>query len=376
MSARIAAALVALLVVLGGSALLYRQQQDEAQAPNAALLGQPLLKDLPAAKIAKIRIVAPRRSLTLALKDGRWTIAERNGFPADFNKVRGFVLKAIELKIAQSEPIDAGDRARLDLADPGKDGAATEVVFEGADGGKLASFLVGKKYFKSPPADPDKAQGDGRFVMRPGEPATAYVVADALEQASADSAKWIDTTAFTADRVKTLEVRHPGGTGWKIERTHEDSNWKLVGAKRGEKLDSSRANSAAYDLQSLSLADIAPPGTTPAESGLDRPIVVRATTLDGLDFTVKLGKVAGENQYATFTVGGTLVKKRQPAPGEKPADRERRDKDFAERIAKIEARLPQERALSAYTLLIPKFKFEDLLKPRAELLEKKEAKKS
>ena len=54
---------------------------------------------------------------------------------------------------------------------------------------------------------------------------------------------------------------------------------------------------------------------------------------------------------------------------------DRRGPDAAERQKKIDERLPRERALAAHTLLIAKSKFDDILKKRAELLEKKEGKK-
>jgi hypothetical protein len=54
----------------------------------------------------------------------------------------------------------------------------------------------------------------------------------------------------------------------------------------------------------------------------------------------------------------------------------RKDDKDAERIKKLEERLPREKLLSNYVLLIPKGKLEDTLKKRGELLEKKdEAKK-
>ena len=45
------------------------------------------------------------------------------------------------------------------------------------------------------------------------------------------------------------------------------------------------------------------------------------------------------------------------------------------RIKQLKERLPREKRLSDYVLLIPKSKLNDTLKPRAELLEKKPAKK-
>jgi hypothetical protein len=118
MSARVVAILVVLLVVLGGAALLL-QREDAAQRPqNAASLGRPLLKDLKAAEVTKIRIVEPKATLTLVRKEEGWAIEERAGFPADLAKVREFVIKLLELKVGQSEPIGEADRARLNLDDP------------------------------------------------------------------------------------------------------------------------------------------------------------------------------------------------------------------------------------------------------------------
>ena len=105
MNARIAGILVVLLVVLGGGALLYQREEAQKRPSNAATLGQPLLKELKGADIAAIRIVEPKATLTVQRKDAGWTIAERDGFPADLARVREFVLKAIGLKIGQSEPI-------------------------------------------------------------------------------------------------------------------------------------------------------------------------------------------------------------------------------------------------------------------------------
>ena len=140
MNARLAVVLVVLLAVLGGGALLVRQRSESQKPADAGPLGQPLLKDLQAAQVAAIVIRSPKDAITIARKDERWTIAERGGFPADVDKVRDFVVKAIALKIGQSEPIGEKDRARLLL-----DAGGTAVEFLGADGKPLARLTAGKK---------------------------------------------------------------------------------------------------------------------------------------------------------------------------------------------------------------------------------------
>jgi hypothetical protein len=349
---------------VGGAALVYQREDNARKPANSSVLGQPLLKNLKAADIAAIRIVQPDATLTLRRSDTGWTIAERDGFPADLAKVREFVLKAISLKIGQSEPVAEKDRARVHLDDPAKKSptAATQVEFSGADGKPLAKLLVGKKYFKQEPDNAEKAPGDGRFVMLPGEPATVFVVSDPLVQASARTADWIDRTSFQVEKPKTLELRYPDGSGWKIERAGDNADWKLAGARPGEKLDVSKANAASYSLSLLELADVAP--NDAKDTGLDNATLISASTLDGLDYAIKVGKLEAQNYYVSFQVSG------EP---EKDAGA---DKDRAERIKKLAERLPREKRLSSHVLLIPKSKLDDTLKKRDELLAKSdEAKK-
>ncbi len=355
MNARAVAVLVVLLAVLGGGALIVRQQADSQKPADAAALGQPLFKGLQASQVAAIAIREPKGAITIAKKDGRWVIAERDGFPADFEKVRGFVLQALALKIGQAEPIGEKDRARLHL-----DASGTAIEFRGADGKPLAQLTAGAKYFKGETENPDRAIGDGRYVALPGDGKQVIVVADPLTQASTKTADWIRKAGFEVEKVKTLEVRDAAGAAWKIERAGDNADWKLAGLRGGEKLDVAKANAAGYTFARLEIADVAPKDLKPEDIGLDKPAIVSATTLDGLSYTLKLGKLEGDNYYATLAIAG------EPRP---------EGKDAEERMKKISERLPREKALGGYTLLIPRAKLEDIVRKRADLLVKKEEKK-
>ena len=355
MNARIAIVLLVLLAVLGGGALLVQQKAGELKPAGAAALGQPLFKGLQAAQVASIAIRQPDASLTLVSKDGRWTIAERAGFPADFDKVRDFTLKALALKIGQSEPIGDKDRARLNL-----DASGSAVDFLGADGKPLARLIAGRKYFKVEPEDAKKAPADGRYVALPGDEKRVIVVSDPLAQVSTRTADWISRTGIAAEKVKSLEVRDAAGPAWKIERSGDNADWKLAGARADEKLEITKANSAAYTFSQIALADVAPQDAKPEVTGLDKPTVVTAATLDGLTYTLKLGRLEGENYYANIAVAG------EPKP---------EGKDAEERLKKMADRVAQEKSLADYVVLIPKGKLEDILRKRADLLAKKEEKK-
>jgi hypothetical protein len=352
MNARIAAVLVVLLVVLGGGALLMFQQERARQPAAADALGQPVLRGLQAADIASIVIREPGATLTLQRREANWVIAERAGFPADLGAVRRLVLAVLGLKVGSREPIADPDRARLGL-----DGKGTQLEFRGADGKTLAALVVGKKYFKREPEDAGKAPGDGRFVLLPESPNSVIVVADALEQVTAKSAAWVDRTGFGAEKVRGMEVDIAAGGKWRIDRARDDADWKLTPLYAGEKLDVLRANAASYSLNRIALSDVATPGVRAENTGLDKPTTVVASTFDGLTYTLKLGKARGDDFYATLWISGE-----PKATGP----------DAAERAKSLAARMPAEKALAGHILLIARSTFEDVLKKRAELLEKKD----
>lgn len=347
MNLRIVVILLVLGLVMAGAALMVHQR--ESSTTPAGALGQPLLKNLKASDVASISIREPKAEITLEKKNERWSIAEKNGFPADLAKVTELVIKAIGLRVGQSEPIGERDRVRLELAEPGKDGAGTLVEYRGADGKPLARLLVGKKYFKNEPENPGRALADGRFVLLPEDGKTVYTIADPLALATAKTEQWVSKEGVAIERVKSLDVKLADGEAWKIERASDGPEWKLAGAKPGDKLDTSKANAASYSLNSLAIEDLAA-STKPEDHGLDKPALVTAATFDGLTYTLRIGKLADDKYPVQVQIEGTLEKSDKPD-------------------AKKPERLERERALKDFVLLMQKSKLADTLKKRSELLE-------
>ena len=313
-----------LVVIIGGAALLVFRQGETAKPAVTSQLGQPLLKGLKASDVASISIREPKQALTLAKKDNRWTIAEKNGFAADLDKVTDLVVKSIELKAGQVEPVGEKDRARLNLAEPGKEGAATLVTFKGTDGKVLAELLVGKKYFKKEPeGDASRAQGDGRFVMLPSDPKQVYIVSDPLRVVSAATGDWISKEGFGIEKVKVLEVKPAeGAEGYKIERVTDGIDWMLdradVGKNAGQKLDVSRANAASYSLNRIEIEDLA---AADASTGLDKPTTITATTFDDLTYTLLVGRTEKDKTFVKVEVSGTPKRESTPRKDEKPEEK-------------------------------------------------------
>ncbi len=403
MNKGLAAILGLLALIMGVGAVVTLRDQGASTTPaTESKIGQPLLPQLKAAEVARITIREPKASLTLEKKNERWVINERGGFPADLDKVTELVVKAIELKTGQVEGIGEKDRARMQLlapaatgtpATPGAattDGAATAVTFTGADGKTQAELWLGKKYFKTAPeTDAAKAQGDGRFVMLPADPSRVIVVADPLKQATSNPVGWIAREGVVVENIKSIEVKSPDG-GYRIARAILDTPWELDGAPAkaakpakpakaaapgkgpgpGDapgSLDQSRANSASYALAKLDLEDVA---AANAAAGFDTGSEIIASTFEGLEYRIKLGRLDGTRYFAQVTVQGEVSRPAPSVPAnEKPEDKDKREKAFAEQTKTLNARIAREKALGPFTLMISKAKFDEVLKPRAAMLQ-------
>ena len=401
MNKGLAAILGLLALVMGVGAVVALRDQGAPTTPaGQSKLGQPLLPQLKAAEVARIIIREPKAAITLEKKNDRWVINERGGFPADLDKVTELVVKAIELKTGQTESIGEKDRARMQLLAPpaassaapaSAEGTATSVVFSGTDGKTLAELWLGQKYFKTAPeGDTAKAPGDGRFVMLPADQARVVVVADPMKQATAKAGDWIAREGFVVENIKSIEVKLPDG-GYRVSRAIMDTPWELDGlaakpakpapapkgggASTGAALDQSRASGASYALAKLDLEDVAAAGV---DAGFDNGSEIIASTFDGLEYRIKVGRLDGTRYFAQFAVQGELSRPAPSAPpNEKPEDKDKREKAFAEQTKTLNARIAREKALGPFTLMIAKAKFDDVLKTRAALLaqDQKDAKK-
>lgn len=360
--------LVALLVLGGAGLALVWRDVDDYRA-SGAKIGAKLLPSLKIADVAEVRLQDAKNQVTLVRKEKTWVVQERGGYPASFQEISDLLIKLVELKVTQSEQVGASLFPRLGLADPGKgEGAGTSVEFKDAAGKPLARLVLGKKVLKKDPLNPLPAAKDGvpagRYVRVDGAKDTIVVVSDPLEKAAADPGRWLTKDFIKVDRIRTLAVGPEGGApNWKIARGEEWGQWKF--AAGGERLNPSAAVMAVNKLGQLSFNDVA---ADPGAKAADKPVAIVAETFDNLVYTLKLAKTAkGDDYFATFTVTGEPPKSRTVEKGEKPQDKERRDKEFAETRKRLEGRIAFENVLGKWTYVIAKGELEPLLRSRSEM---------
>jgi len=369
--------LLAVLGVLGAIGLGLVWQDLAVYRASGAKIGAKLLPKLKIADVAQVRLQDSKHEVTLVRKEKSWVVQERGGYPASFQEISDLLIKLVELKVTQSEHVGASLWPRVELADPGKgDGVGTAIEFKDAAGKPLARLVLGKKVLKKDPMNPLPAAKDGvpagRYVRVDGAGDIIVVVSDPLEKAVAEPGRWLNREFFKAERIRTLAVGQGGGAPrWMIARAEEWGQWKF--AAGGGDLNPSAAVSATNKLSALTFKDVA---VDPKALAAGKPVFVVATTFDGLSYAVRLTRVAkGDDYLLGFTVTGELPKQRAAEKGEKPEEKERRDKEFSEARKRMAERIAAEKALAKWTYVIAGSEVEPLLKSRDDMLAPKRGEK-
>ena len=377
--------LLVLVVVLGVAGLVvYQRNQTSWQGSGRQGAASKLLGDLPVNDVATILIKGGTNELDLLRKDNLWRVKQRDDYPANFSEISSFLLKAADLKAAQTEEIGPSQLGRYKLLPPGP-GTNTAVLVELRDqGGKvIKSLLLGKTHMRkaesrpSPMGDMGESEGwpDGRYVMVGTAAKTVAVVSDPLSNLEAKPESWLNKDFFKIEKIRSIAVAYPAVTNsWKVSRdTETATDWKLAEAKPDEKLDSSKTSSFSYALNSPSFNDVLPADTKPEQTGLDKPTVVTIDTFDNFTYTIKLGQKTNDNLPLVVAVAAQIPKERTPGKDEKPEDKTRLDKEFKDNQKKVEDKLTREQSYSKRVYLVSNWTVDSLLKDRSQLLvEKKE----
>jgi hypothetical protein len=369
-------ALLLLLVALAGGAgyFLYKDNASTWNASGTAAGAKVL--DFPINDVARVAIKSSTGGLHLVRKGDAWTVQERADYPADFVKVSDLIRKLWDLKTVQEVKVGPSQFARLELVEPGKEGAAGTVVeLQDKDGKKLTALLVGKSHLR-------KSEGMGMFGESGGMPAGRYVtpagssrvslVSDTLDAVTAQAEPWLQRDFFRIENVKSVKLE--GATEaqrWTMTRESATAEWKLAGAKPEEKLDSSKVGQIGSLFGSASFADVLAPDAKPADTGLDKAATATFETFDKFTYVLKLGKQMGDNQPITLSVSADLPKQREPGKDEKPEDKAKLDQEFQATQKRLTDKLTAEQKFTTRPYLVAKSTLDQLLKDRAALLEEK-----
>lgn len=376
--------LLAVLAVLVGAAL-YQQKDRKSRLSSGARKGvemrELLLPGLDVNSVQKIRVKDEKSEVNVALNGTTWTVAERGGYEASFDKISRALLALKEQKNTRKQIVGKESWGKIGVQPPGEPnayGIGTLVELMDGKGNLKKSLILGANVTSSGNANASPFGGSNERLIRiPEDGDTIWVVGNTFSDLDTAPENWIDKAFFDVQKLKSVEVTAAKPEdSWKASRANADATeFTLEGAKAGEKLDNGKINLTSL-LSAPTFNDVLTKDK--AADSMKGAVKARLITFDGFTYdvqTVKQKVADADKYYLTVAVTADIAKERAPVKDEKAEDKKKNDDAFAEEKKKKEEKLANEKKLAGWVYEVTEYTVSSLLKPRAEVLaapEKKE----
>lgn len=365
--------LLVVVAVIGAAGLMVHQRNQQSWQNAGDAIGQKLLPNFAINDIAQIHIQSGTNALNLTKQDDLWKVSERGNYPADFSKISDLLLKLADLKVVQSEQIGPSQLGRFELLAPGSGtNSGTLVEFKDKTGKTLNTLLLGKKHLQKPPANSQSggmdSEGwpDGRYVMVGTGAKSVDVISDPLEAVEPQPAQWLNKEFLNIQNPRTIEVQFPVATNsWKLTLDSETNEWQLADAKPDEKLDATKISNVTSPFSSASFSDATPRRPDRATNRT----VLTVETFDGFNYVANIGAKRDDDYPVTFAISAKLPTERVVGKDEKPDEKTKLDKAFADEKTKLTEKLAKETQFTNWVYQLPAYSVDQILKTRNQLLE-------
>ncbi len=366
--------LVALVVVLGGAGIVAFKNQKSDWSPDSSSSDDKVIADFPLNDVSEIAIRDKDGEVNLTKGEGGWTVKERGGYAANFDNIHELLRTVWEMEPVQTPKVGESHLGRLKLLDPAQsddaEKAATRVEFRA--GGASHTLRIGKEHMRKQQAQGPMGGGsfpDGRYVMVGDDLASISLVEATFSSVTSAAADWLNKDFIKVEKIKSITYTPAQATNaWSVTRDSDAGDYTLVDKKEGEELDSSKTSSLKYLMSSPSFVDVAN-DKKDEETGLDKPTKASIETFDGFSYDLSIGKQDDKEQFfLKFDVSAKIEKERKPAEGEKPEDKEKLDKEHAEKVEKAGEKLANEKKLAGTVFVVSKYTVDALMKSRGDLM--------
>jgi hypothetical protein len=374
--------LIVLGLIIGGLGLYLYNKRKESFTASSFQTDQRVLKDFPLNDVTQVRIRETTNEVNLARGDEGWTVKERHGYPANFSEISEFLRKTWELKPVQDVEAGASQYGRLSLLSPADNqgtNTGTLVEFKDSKGANLKTMILGKKQMRESQGGQFGGGGEfpvGRYILVPGNPAQVWLVSEAFANVEPRPDHWINKDFLKVEKIKSVAVTSPNASNtWTLSRETETGDWTMANLGPTENFDKSKASSMNYLLSSPSFNDVAAPDTKIGDT--NQLSTAKIDTFEGFTYAVRVGgETNQENLLMNVSVAGNFAKERTPGKEEKPEDKDKLDKEFKDKLEKLQEKLKSEQKFEKWTYQVSKWTVDTLLKPRTDFFtEKKEEKK-
>ena len=375
--------LLAVLAALVG-AVIYQQKDRKSRLSSGARKGvemrELLLPALDVNSVQKIRVKDDKSEVNVALNGTTWTVAERGGYEASFDKISRALLALKEQKNTRKQIVGKESWGKIGVQPPGEPnayGIGTLVELMDDKGNLKKSLILGANVNSSGNANASPFGGSNERMIRiPDDGDTIWVVGNTFSDLETKPDSWIEKAFFDVQKLKSVEVTAAKPEdSWKATRENADATeFTLEGAKPGEKLDNGKINLASL-LSAPTFNDVLTKDK--AAETMKGAVKARLVTFDGFTYdvqTVKHKVAEADKYFVTVAVSADIAQERAPVKDEKAEDKKKHDDAFAEEKKKKEEKLANEKKLAGWVYEVTEYTVSSLLKSRAEVLAAPEAK--
>ncbi len=351
------AAVLAVLVLI----ILLGQRGEQPPGDELGSLVPGLQERLDA--VTAVTITAPGSAVVATIQrgDSGWTVAQRDGFPADVSRLRNVLTALAEARRIERKTANPQFYERLGVR-PIEDAEAngTLVTIAGLD--EPIAIIVG-----------DAAGTDYRYVRLQND-AVSWLI-DRDPDVPDDTGEWLaaELLDIGGDRIQSVTISHPDGEVVQVSRSSRDqTNLAVADIPAGrELLYDGVANVIGDVLEKLTLEDVEPAAAEPSAT----PIRSVFKTFDGLVITaagferddaawVSFSAAFDPEQAAAFAPDeAEAVAGEAESGADAGAESDGGDDDVASEAARLNERL------AGWHYKITQFKFDQMTRNMDDLLQ-------
>lgn len=378
---------IAAVLALAVGAVKITQNQS-AQNVTKRVQGQTLFEAFPASDTTSVEIQGADGSVTLTKKDQKWTVAQRDNYPANNTFVNDLIRTLSEIKVTQGMEAGPSFAPRFGMDESAKDAKdrGLTVSFKNPSGEEIAKVSLGKNIESG--AAPAMMMGMGgsnavgRYIRNHADDSGFYGVSEVFPSVSSDPKRWLSDAFVSVEKIKSITVTQAGKTeaDWKITRESETAEFSMLNPPAGKVLDSTAASPLKTLFSYARFDDVVPNEQVAARTAEGAKKTVTIETTDGFSYTFQLSPAkpaaAGENATAdsaapagdayllSVEVSAEIAAERKKDADEKPEDAKSKDAAFAETRKTLQEKLAKEKAFAGITFEVAKSLVEPLLKER------------
>ena len=367
-----------------------------AGASGGAKMREFLLPNLPVNDVRTIRVREANKTVSIIRRDGKWEVAERDGFSASFDKIQRALASMGELKITGKLPLHLkalGDIRVIPPQAPPFDHNGLHVEFLNEKGGTLADFVIGLNVSSSGGATANESfmgggPGEQRFVRllsddnAAKDEYTVWLVGEGLFEFSPEPVEWIDKSFVDVRKLQSATITALNAAdSWVGQRADENSEMKFAESKDGAELDTAKATGLSTLLANPTFTDVLTKDKITPDL-MKGAVNVKINTFEGFHYDVeavekkdlKAKPDAPGKVLLTYKVSADIAKTRKPEINEKPEDKKKKDDDFATNVKQLEEKLAKEKAAEGRIFELGSDSVAVIFKKRSEVLRDKNAK--